>query len=666
MNTSVDDWLRPKSTCTSIDCMDPGYLSDVNFLSSKNSELCSSDIGLELILVDDKKESNLSFSGISDKNSDLDCADPMLNAKTKIVIRTNNGHENYEGYTAELTESIGLTSVKTAATIKEEKGQMKVQAEPEDRLVRNMLSVLGISDDMLYTMVTNLGLRLWVCPENDCRRIFNRLNTLKSHILSHYGLKPFKCDFPGCPWSFYTSFKLKRHRETHLKRKDFKCSIPDCNRTFTTIYNLNTHMKLHERPARLKCLVRSCNCKFQTRRAMEIHLKTHESSLAPYKCAHPGCNKLYFSCNALTAHSRSHQHKEEELRCQWDNCGRLFDKPCRLKAHMRQHTGDKPYVCKFKDCKWAFSSSSKLKRHQYKHNNERKFRCTIGDCTKAFMRSEHLREHTYTHIGQRTHQCSVCGEKCPTKTTLDEHKKKFHPNDKSSNRKRKVSVTTESEPTTSASLTCLDQKKAQRIREEENCVTSSKDDSINHEIILSIPDESNVLSTLGANAIIMQDRTTENYDIDMLQIVIPTATTDNKTTVYEIETDGSKEKLKSQKKTKASNKTNVVNKSARTHLPYMVVPMKPDKKHTLVHSDVQESIDNTRDSDEGYNDLGLPYFLEPPELPSNSDALCSVTLQDDAINTDLINPEDAQYILLLDSGTNSNFPESTINLRDLH
>lgn len=43
-----------------------------------------------------------------------------------------------------------------------------------------------------------------------------------------------------------------------------------------------------------------------------------------------------------------------------------------------------------------------------------------------------------------------------------------------------------------------------------------------------------------------------------------------------------------------------------------------------------------------------------------------VVLQDDAINTDLINSEDAQYILLLDSGTNSNFPESTINLRDLH
>lgn len=466
MNTSVDDWLRPKSSCNSIDCMDPGYLSDVNFLSSKNSELCSSDIGLELILVDEKKESNLSFSGINDKNSDLDCADPMLNvipmnevllrktdtkcdtlllekdmyvsdtetnlnktrftwdtlniakndcdvdssgaefidfnllpfpfdgndnisglepisdnvknnidttccstktdtnipldielcntnkvfsestcmkknnkkstvvkrpnilravkpktlvsdidteqmstiseqpktvdkllnvdllstltssdsesvfdytsktfapsneteftnlpedidpltfplstdpvegvtlseeerkimkrhriseindmagssavvsnsvvnskAKTKIVIRTNKGHKNYEGYTAELMESVGrknrrpntpvegehvVTSVKTAATIKEEKGQTKVQTEPEDRLVRDMLSVLGISDDMLYTMVTNLGLRLWVCPEHDCRRIFNRLNTLKSHILSHYGLKPFK------------------------------------------------------------------------------------------------------------------------------------------------------------------------------------------------------------------------------------------------------------------------------------------------------------------------------------------------------------------------------------------------------------------------------------------------------------------------------------------
>lgn len=160
-------------------------------------------------------------------------------------------------------------------------------------------------------------------------------------------------------------------------------------------------------------------------------------------------------------------------------------------------------------------------------------------------------------------------------------------------------------------------------------MTGSKDESINQGIILSIPDENNVLTTLGANAMIMQDRATENYDLNMLQVasVIPTPTTNDVSNVCESDINGSKEKLQSQKKTKTASKTNAMNKSARTDLPYMVVPMKPDKKYTLVNTGLQETVDNTADSDEGYNDLGLPYFLDPPELSSNSDALCSVTLQ---------------------------------------
>lgn len=131
-------------------------------------------------------------------------------SKTKITIKTKNGEEKYEGNTAELTEAVGttrknrrpntpvegehiVTSVKTATSLKEEKkNYFKLPPEPEDRLVKEMLSVLGITDDMLFTILTNLGLRMWVCPEMECRRIFNRLNSLKTHILSHYGLKPFK------------------------------------------------------------------------------------------------------------------------------------------------------------------------------------------------------------------------------------------------------------------------------------------------------------------------------------------------------------------------------------------------------------------------------------------------------------------------------------------
>lgn len=168
-----------------------------------------------------------------------------------------------------------ITSVETAATIREGPNTPQFKQEEDDQLIKQMLDVLGITDDMLYTVLTNQNLRIWICPEHECRKIYNRLRSLKTHILSHYGLKPFKCDYPNCPWSFYTYFKLKRHKETHLKKKNFLCTVPDCNRSFTTIYNLNSHVKLHERPARLKCLVGPCQSYFQTVRAMEKHLKTH-------------------------------------------------------------------------------------------------------------------------------------------------------------------------------------------------------------------------------------------------------------------------------------------------------------------------------------------------------------------------------------------------------
>lgn len=138
--------------------------------------------------------------------------------RTKIIIKTREGDERYEGNTSELLQQVSrnrkdrvaciptagkhiITSVKTAANINKEVPAVRdaksatCKDEPYDQFIKEMLSMLGITDDMLYTVLTNLGFRVWVCPLNDCRRIFNRLYTLKIHILSHYGLKPFKVSY---------------------------------------------------------------------------------------------------------------------------------------------------------------------------------------------------------------------------------------------------------------------------------------------------------------------------------------------------------------------------------------------------------------------------------------------------------------------------------------
>lgn len=252
---------------------------------------------------------------------------------------------------------------------------------------------------------TEQGLRLFLCPIQECRKAFIQFASAKLHALSHLEHKPYKCNFPNCRWAFYTPFKLRRHKETHSKRKDFVCDVPGCARRFTTIYNLSGHKRLHDRPANLPCPVKKCNKMFQTIRGRQLHLRSHRRSEASLECSASNCNKKFFTQTALLTHLKSHSHKESELVCQWPECGKVFEQPYRLKEHQRIHTGQRPYCCLVEDCKWSFPTASKLRRHQSTHTNDRKFHCTIGTCSKSFLRSEHLKDHTLTHIAQRTIVC---------------------------------------------------------------------------------------------------------------------------------------------------------------------------------------------------------------------------------------------------------------------
>lgn len=246
------------------------------------------------------------------------------------------------------------------------------------------------------------GLKVFLCPVQQCNMAFIKMTTARTHSLMHLKIKPYKCKHENCKWAFYTAFKLRRHEETHAKRKDYVCPIEGCNRRFTTVYNLNGHKRTHARPADLPCFVEDCDEKFQTTKARQQHMKTHRRSEGAFQCDEANCMKKFFTETALLAHQKLHTHKASDLVCSWPNCGKVFEQPYRLKEHKRVHTGQRPYHCNFGGCKWSFSTASKLKRHQVTHTNERKYRCTVGDCNKSFMRSEHLRHHMLTHIGTRS------------------------------------------------------------------------------------------------------------------------------------------------------------------------------------------------------------------------------------------------------------------------
>ncbi|KAK4871523.1 hypothetical protein RN001_015647 [Aquatica leii] len=415
--------IRDSPTLLHLSDTDPEQLGDILdtsesiYFTQNNSRIISKiDKNMNSLLRDKR----ISLSSIENKcdilekllKFDLSLEITEMNSKLQVILHNSFDNDLFPNHFILVTEAGHVNQ--------------SIAKQPIKLLEKTLLSP-GL-DIRMPCLHSKLGLRVWFCPLDDCRRAFYRYNLAKLHGLQHLDHKPFKCDFPNCEWAFYTSFKLRRHQETHSKRKDFVCSYAGCDRSFTTIYNLNWHRRrCHEKPATIPCNVKGCDKQFQTIRARELHMKLHGEEEAPYRCPVPDCGKPFFLYTGLSAHARVHSHKESELRCQWPNCGRMFEHPCRLKQHTLQHTGQRPFMCTYDKCKWAFSTASKLKRHLSTHTNERKFHCTMGSCSKSFLRSQHLKDHTLTHIGQRSFHCEECNANFAGKSVLYLHMKKAHP-----------------------------------------------------------------------------------------------------------------------------------------------------------------------------------------------------------------------------------------------
>jgi hypothetical protein len=72
----------------------------------------------------------------------------------------------------------------------------------EDQPVMDALAELGIAvdKDNIFCVTIGNGQKLWVCPVEDCGRMYPRQSMLKVHILSHFNVRPFRvsiCTFSG-------------------------------------------------------------------------------------------------------------------------------------------------------------------------------------------------------------------------------------------------------------------------------------------------------------------------------------------------------------------------------------------------------------------------------------------------------------------------------------
>ncbi|XP_067321175.1 zinc finger protein 62 homolog [Anolis sagrei] len=322
-----------------------------------------------------------------------------------------------------------------------------------------------------------------------CEKVFNNKKNLKKHQKTHRGAKPNI----GSGVSFMTkSSHQKNHGDSKLSLPPpeitvYLCGI--CEASFNSALDLDAHQRIH-RGQNHSEHGKNSSQETDLRKPPETH-----SLDKPFECT--DCGKRFVWMTSCNKHRKMHCSKKtntgallSDISIQKEVRKNSFPSPGKVKDI---HKGEKTHQCTF--CKERFMDSLTLEEHKKKihkgknsapllqshisqdgrvHTGERSsgsvdigesFMLSLSfesqkpnhekkkqgrllkslsddplkrhmclECGRKFDRPSRLKKHQFIHTGERPYQCTDCGEKFLWSSSLDVHRKKFHKQNKMSNK----------------------------------------------------------------------------------------------------------------------------------------------------------------------------------------------------------------------------------------
>ena len=256
------------------------------------------------------------------------------------------------------------------------------------------------------------------CPY--CQNNFPKYPDFKSHLKEHQVEKCYRCIVKSCGQMFQDLELFLEHTSDH-KDKEYRCHV--CSKKFIDLNQLNLHSYEHltDEQTREKQIFQCSKCKnkYTSVEALDHHLDTADHS---FTC--DICDKEFSAERFLRKHLAI-THTDGLFECHI--CKKKLKNEHYLKSHLMIHTGELPFECK--ECGAKFNRNDKLKRHAQTHNPSKKYKCPFKDhmnCTKEFHRFDKLKLHIMTHGNIKPFKCDICTNGFSRKEHLNTHIQKIH------------------------------------------------------------------------------------------------------------------------------------------------------------------------------------------------------------------------------------------------